>query len=254
MLFSHKLINQLNRYLILHTTQDVTACLTSSYGVCHQRCSRMLPSVASQTDLGWSLTLAYPSSVSGKTINVYLDSTLESSRDISLSLRKEVLKNFWDTLYQTSPNSSLYTPLPNFVTTSAPFQYGLYSSFVGCFVYCIFGSARAVTIGPTAIMAMMTSEYGMDGNPDIATLMAFFTGIIILFAGIFQLGKINRAHCLVVRIIILSRVNSRWKRDKQARRTFLNSGKVNAYPVIPKRTSRKCVLIFFPFFLCCRFL
>ncbi|KAF0297558.1 Sodium-independent sulfate anion transporter [Amphibalanus amphitrite] len=69
-----------------------------------------------------------------------------------------------------------------------PPNYGLYSSFVGCFVYCIFGSSRAVTIGPTAIMAMMTSEYGEGGNPDIATLLAFFTGIIILFAGIFQLG------------------------------------------------------------------
>ena len=61
---------------------------------------------------------------------------------------------------------------------------------MGCFVYCIFGSARAVTIGPTAIMAMMTHEYGVDGNSDIATLLAFLTGIIVLFAGIFQLGEL----------------------------------------------------------------
>ena len=39
-------------------------------------------------------------------------------------------------------------------------------------------------------MAMMTHEYGVDGNSDIATLLAFLTGIIVLFAGIFQLGEL----------------------------------------------------------------
>ncbi|XP_037074773.1 LOW QUALITY PROTEIN: sodium-independent sulfate anion transporter-like [Pollicipes pollicipes] len=67
-------------------------------------------------------------------------------------------------------------------------NYGLYSSFVGCFVYCIFGSSRAITIGPTAIMALMTHEYGFHGNPDIANLLAFLAGIVILLAGVLQLG------------------------------------------------------------------
>jgi len=67
-------------------------------------------------------------------------------------------------------------------------SYGLYSSFIGCFVYCFFGSSKAITIGPTAIMALMTHEYNHDGNTDMATLLAFFTGLIIFCAGVFQLG------------------------------------------------------------------
>ena len=35
-------------------------------------------------------------------------------------------------------------------------QYGLYSAFMGCFVYIVFGSSKDITIGPTAIMALMT--------------------------------------------------------------------------------------------------
>ena len=66
----YKFTNQRNRHLILHTTQHVTACLTSSYGVCHRRCSRVLLLVASQVDLGWSLILVYPNSVSVQTITV----------------------------------------------------------------------------------------------------------------------------------------------------------------------------------------
>lgn len=35
-------------------------------------------------------------------------------------------------------------------------QYGLYSGFIGCFVYILFGSTESITIGPTAIMAIIT--------------------------------------------------------------------------------------------------
>ena len=35
-----------------------------------------------------------------------------------------------------------------------PPQYGLYSAFMGCFMYCIFGSVKDITIGPTAIMVL----------------------------------------------------------------------------------------------------
>ncbi|XP_037093581.1 sodium-independent sulfate anion transporter-like isoform X3 [Pollicipes pollicipes] len=74
------------------------------------------------------------------------------------------------------------------ILAGLPATYGLYSAFIGCFLYCIFGSTRAITIGPTAIMALMTHEYGYHGNPDMATLLAFFTGIIVLCCGILQLG------------------------------------------------------------------
>lgn len=66
-------------------------------------------------------------------------------------------------------------------------QYGLYSAFMGCFIYCIFGSSKDITIGPTAIMALMTQIHAQYGA-DYAVLLAFLSGIIILSFGILQLG------------------------------------------------------------------
>jgi len=71
-------------------------------------------------------------------------------------------------------------------------QYGLYSAFMGCFAYCIFGSCKDITIGPTAIMAIMTGAVFDGLDPVIgayyAVLLAFFSGIIIFLLGILQLG------------------------------------------------------------------
>ncbi|XP_068214134.1 sodium-independent sulfate anion transporter-like isoform X2 [Palaemon carinicauda] len=67
-------------------------------------------------------------------------------------------------------------------------NYGLYSAFMGCFVYLVFGSCKDITIGPTAIMAIMTHEYSGHGGADFAVLLSFLSGIIILAAGICNLG------------------------------------------------------------------
>ena len=68
-------------------------------------------------------------------------------------------------------------------------QYGLYSGFVGCFVYILFGGTKDVTIGPTAVMAIMTLNY-MNGKPaEYAVVLAFLTGIVTLLMGVFQLGE-----------------------------------------------------------------
>ncbi|XP_066949703.1 sodium-independent sulfate anion transporter-like isoform X7 [Macrobrachium rosenbergii] len=66
--------------------------------------------------------------------------------------------------------------------------YGLYSAFMGCFLYLFFGSCKDITIGPTAIMAIMTHEYSGHGGPDFAILLCFLSGIIILAAGFCNLG------------------------------------------------------------------
>lgn len=67
-------------------------------------------------------------------------------------------------------------------------QYGLYSSFVGCFMYAIFGSVKDSPIGPTAIMAILTNEnlngFGSTG----AIFLCFLTGVIQLLMGFAQLG------------------------------------------------------------------
>ena len=68
-------------------------------------------------------------------------------------------------------------------------QYGLYSAFMGCFAYAVFGSCKDVTVGPTAILSLITAEYAsLHGNPDYAVLAAFFSGLIIFLLGALRLG------------------------------------------------------------------
>ncbi|CAG5101314.1 Similar to Slc26a11: Sodium-independent sulfate anion transporter (Mus musculus) [Cotesia congregata] len=59
-------------------------------------------------------------------------------------------------------------------------QYGLYSAFMGAIVYVIFGSCKDITIGPTALMAIMTHEYVQGKSADFAVLLAFLAGCIQL--------------------------------------------------------------------------
>ncbi|CAG7668207.1 unnamed protein product [Allacma fusca] len=68
--------------------------------------------------------------------------------------------------------------------------YGLYSSFVGCFVYIFFGSTKAITIGPTAIQCVLTNKYTSGRSPQYAVFLSFVTAVVTLFMGIFRLGFI----------------------------------------------------------------
>ncbi|NXM89485.1 S2611 protein, partial [Oenanthe oenanthe] len=68
-----------------------------------------------------------------------------------------------------------------------PVQYGLYSSFMGCFVYCLLGTAKDVTLGPTAIMSLLVSSYACH-EPVHAVLLAFLSGCIQLAMGLLHLG------------------------------------------------------------------
>lgn len=63
----------------------------------------------------------------------------------------------------------------------------MYAELLGSFIYCILGSSRNVTIGPTAIMSLMVQNYALI-SPDLAILSAFLSGIIILAMGLFNLG------------------------------------------------------------------
>lgn len=74
-----------------------------------------------------------------------------------------------------------------------PPEYGLYSSFVGCFVYTIFGSCKDSPIGPTAIAAILTRENIHDLGPQFAILLCFVSGCVELLMGLLQLGK--RTNC-----------------------------------------------------------
>ncbi|XP_048346419.1 sodium-independent sulfate anion transporter isoform X1 [Sphaerodactylus townsendi] len=68
-----------------------------------------------------------------------------------------------------------------------PMQYGLYSSFVGCFIYCLLGTAKDVTLGPTAIMSLLVSSYAFH-DPAYAILLTFLSGCIQLVMGLLHLG------------------------------------------------------------------
>ncbi|XP_042305360.1 sodium-independent sulfate anion transporter isoform X2 [Sceloporus undulatus] len=68
-----------------------------------------------------------------------------------------------------------------------PVQYGLYSSFMGCFVYCFLGTSKDVTLGPTAIMSLLVSSYAFH-DPTYAILLAFLSGCIQLAMGLLHLG------------------------------------------------------------------
>lgn len=70
------------------------------------------------------------------------------------------------------------------------FQYGLYAAYMGCFMYMLLGSTRAITIGPTALMALITYETSTALGPQGAIVLTFFTGIIILALGLLNLGRV----------------------------------------------------------------
>ncbi|XP_054713595.1 sodium-independent sulfate anion transporter-like [Uloborus diversus] len=67
-------------------------------------------------------------------------------------------------------------------------QYGLYTAFMGCFMYTIFGSCKDLTIGPTAIMSLMTAEHATAGGVPYVILITFLSGCIQLAMGILNLG------------------------------------------------------------------
>ncbi|KAL6261737.1 hypothetical protein P5V15_006826 [Pogonomyrmex californicus] len=74
------------------------------------------------------------------------------------------------------------------IVAGLPAQYGLYSSFMGCFVYLVFGSSKDVTVGPTAIMALLVQKHVMSLGEDLAVLLCFLSGIVITILGMLHLG------------------------------------------------------------------
>ncbi|KAM8706994.1 hypothetical protein ACLKA7_011148 [Drosophila subpalustris] len=72
-----------------------------------------------------------------------------------------------------------------------PPVYGLYSSFMGSFMYILFGTCKDITVGPTAIISMMVNPH-IDGNPDLAVLLCFLSGCLILLLGLLNLGVLVR--------------------------------------------------------------
>nr|CAI5829139.1 unnamed protein product [Callosobruchus analis] len=58
------------------------------------------------------------------------------------------------------------------IVAGLPSHYGLYSGFMGCFMYFILGSTKDINIGPTAIMALMIQPHVAKMGPAGAILVS----------------------------------------------------------------------------------
>lgn len=67
-------------------------------------------------------------------------------------------------------------------------QYGLYSCFVGGFLYVIFGTIKEVSIGPSSLMALLTLQFTRDMPVDFVVLLCFLVGCVEFLMGILHLG------------------------------------------------------------------
>lgn len=72
-----------------------------------------------------------------------------------------------------------------------PVQYGLYSAYLGCFVYCILGGSKDVTLGPTAIMSLMVNRFA-GGKTLYAIALTLYCGIVQCLLGALRLGFLVR--------------------------------------------------------------
>lgn len=63
---------------------------------------------------------------------------------------------------------------------------------MGGIVYAFLGSCRQVTIGPTALLALMTSRhtgFGLDSGPTYAIMLCLISGVVELLMALLRLGK-----------------------------------------------------------------
>lgn len=67
-------------------------------------------------------------------------------------------------------------------------QYGLYSAFMGGFIYTLLGTSKDITLGPTAIMSLLCFPV-VEGQPSRAALLTLLTGIIQAAMALLRLGE-----------------------------------------------------------------
>ncbi|MEQ8405012.1 MAG: sulfate permease [Oceanicaulis sp.] len=76
-----------------------------------------------------------------------------------------------------------------------PPEAGLYASILPLVFYAIFGTSRALAVGPVAVVSLMTAaavgeiaETGTMGYATAALSLAFLSGLFLLVMGVFRLG------------------------------------------------------------------
>jgi len=78
-----------------------------------------------------------------------------------------------------------------------PAEMGLYASILPLIAYAIFGTSRALAVGPVAVISLMTAaavgNLALQGTAEYAAAaitLAFMSGLILVAMGIFRLGFI----------------------------------------------------------------
>lgn len=69
---------------------------------------------------------------------------------------------------------------------------------MGPFVYAILGTSKDITLGPTAIMSLLTAAFAtspVENDPTYALLLTFFCGVVQLLLGVLHLGM-KEAKCI----------------------------------------------------------
>ncbi len=76
-----------------------------------------------------------------------------------------------------------------------PAEVGLYASILPLLVYAVFGSSRTLSVGPVAVVSLMTAaalnEVAQQGTADYLTaaiVLAFLSGLFLLLLGFLKLG------------------------------------------------------------------
>lgn len=69
------------------------------------------------------------------------------------------------------------------------FQVGLLSSVVGGIIYTFLGTVREISMGPTAMMALLTTQYTSDLSIDHIGTLCFGCAIVGFVLSILRLGK-----------------------------------------------------------------
>lgn len=76
-----------------------------------------------------------------------------------------------------------------------PPEAGLYASIVPIMLYTVFGTSRALAVGPVAVVSLMTAaavgqvaEQGTAGYATAAITLAFLSGAMLVTLGVFRLG------------------------------------------------------------------
>jgi len=78
-----------------------------------------------------------------------------------------------------------------------PPEMGLYASILPLVAYAIFGTSRALAVGPVAVVSLMTAaavgNLGLQGTAEYAAaaiVLAFLSGLMLMLMGVFRLGFI----------------------------------------------------------------